>query len=362
MGIDWFIIKVANRCNLNCTYCYVFNRGDDSWNELPPILTEDSIELICLRIAEHCRSLSKEQIVVELHGGEPLLLGKVLFEKLIFSLRNYCYPTKVDICLQTNGLLLNEQWLKIFVNHNVSFSVSIDPTYDDVVSARLDKKGNDSTPKLLRKLSELSQLPEFKTTFTGALCVITHKCDPEFVVDWFYQNDIHSFDLLVPDANYSNPDPDTPPEFVKDFMIKAYKRWLEIDDPDFRIRIFQHLIKRILGVESGLDALGGELNGMCVIESDATIHHHDVLKICTNLSTDTLSLYKNSIDDFCRNAPSYLNQSLPTSCLDCEQKEACGGGYLPHRYLNGTFDQPTFYCEAFYELINVIKRSLIGTN
>lgn len=360
MAIDWFILKVANRCNLNCTYCYVFNRGDDSWNTLPPLLSENNIELIGLRIAEHCRSHNKEQIVVELHGGEPLLLGKNYFEKLCLSLRKYCYPTKVDICLQTNGLLLSKEWLELFLNYKVSFSVSVDPTPDGIASARLDKRGNDSTPKLLRKLDELAQLPEFKATFTGALCVITRKSDPKLVVDWFYQNGIHSFDLLLPDANYSNPDPDTSLEFVKDFMIKAYKRWLEIDDPKFRIRIFQHLIKRALGVKSGLDALGGELNSMCVIESDSTIHHHDVLKICPKLTSNTLSLLKHSIDDFCLNSPSFLTQSLPTACLDCKQKEICGGGYLPHRYDKGSFDHPTFYCEVFYELIDVIKRSLIG--
>ncbi len=25
--LDWVILKIAQRCNLDCTYCYVYNRG-----------------------------------------------------------------------------------------------------------------------------------------------------------------------------------------------------------------------------------------------------------------------------------------------------------------------------------------------
>jgi hypothetical protein len=33
--IDTVLIKVASRCNINCTYCYVYNAGDDGWKEMP---------------------------------------------------------------------------------------------------------------------------------------------------------------------------------------------------------------------------------------------------------------------------------------------------------------------------------------
>ncbi|MEQ5875779.1 radical SAM protein [Pseudoalteromonas sp. NFXS39] len=358
MSINWFIIKVANRCNLNCTYCYVFNRGDNSWNKKPPILSAKNIELICLRIAEHCRQHNKQKIVIELHGGEPLLIGKKSFEELALTLRKYCYPTQIELCLQTNGLLLDSKWIELFVKHQTTFSISVDPTPTGIASARIDKKGNDSTPELIKLINSLAHTPEFKATFTGALCVISNKTDPVFVVDWFYKNNMHNFDLLLPDANYSNPDPDTSTDFVKSFLLKAYKRWIGIDDPKFRIRIFQHLIQKTLGAESGLDALGGKINDMCVIESDSTIHHHDVLKICPNLSNHSLNLLTNSIDDFCNNAPDFLDISLPEKCTTCRHRDICGGGYLPHRFKNNSFDYPSYYCDVLYGLIDEIKDSL----
>ena len=30
-----FIFKAANRCNIDCDYCYVFNAKDDAWRRMP---------------------------------------------------------------------------------------------------------------------------------------------------------------------------------------------------------------------------------------------------------------------------------------------------------------------------------------
>ena len=31
MFIDTVLLKVASRCNLDCSYCYVYNMGDEAW-------------------------------------------------------------------------------------------------------------------------------------------------------------------------------------------------------------------------------------------------------------------------------------------------------------------------------------------
>ena len=49
--LDWIVLKIAQRCNLNCTYCYVYNRGDDSWRGRPPIISVDVIEAVGRRVA-----------------------------------------------------------------------------------------------------------------------------------------------------------------------------------------------------------------------------------------------------------------------------------------------------------------------
>ena len=35
-AVDTILLKVASRCNINCTYCYVYNMGDSAWKRMPP--------------------------------------------------------------------------------------------------------------------------------------------------------------------------------------------------------------------------------------------------------------------------------------------------------------------------------------
>lgn len=48
------VVKVASRCNLNCTYCYFYNMGDDSYKLQPKFMTEKTIEAMFIRIKTHC--------------------------------------------------------------------------------------------------------------------------------------------------------------------------------------------------------------------------------------------------------------------------------------------------------------------
>ena len=33
-----FVLKVVSRCNLNCSYCYVYNKGDSTWRTRPVLM------------------------------------------------------------------------------------------------------------------------------------------------------------------------------------------------------------------------------------------------------------------------------------------------------------------------------------
>src|SRR5580704_4982314 len=88
--LDWIVLKIAQRCNLNCSYCYVYNRGDDSWRSRPAIVGDDVIRAIAGRIVEHCASHQLSRFEVEFHGGEPLLVGKDRFESITDLLTQRC--------------------------------------------------------------------------------------------------------------------------------------------------------------------------------------------------------------------------------------------------------------------------------
>src|SRR5260221_12274848 len=84
--IDTILLKVASRCNINCSYCYVFNMGDDNWSRLQKRISTETIDAFSAslkRLATYQDSIFS----IVLHGGAPLLLCTQGLEYLIRSLR-----------------------------------------------------------------------------------------------------------------------------------------------------------------------------------------------------------------------------------------------------------------------------------
>jgi uncharacterized protein len=72
--IDTVLIKVASRCNINCTYCYVYNMGDKGWADMPNHISAETTQAVSKALCE-LTHIQTRPFAVVLHGGEPLLLG-----------------------------------------------------------------------------------------------------------------------------------------------------------------------------------------------------------------------------------------------------------------------------------------------
>ena len=79
------LVKLASRCNIDCTYCYWFR--DAEVYKKPPVLTVEAEDAFCQKLEEHIRSFELEYFIVVFHGGEPLLFPKRRFITLQDKLR-----------------------------------------------------------------------------------------------------------------------------------------------------------------------------------------------------------------------------------------------------------------------------------
>lgn len=109
---------VGSNCNMRCSYCY--EHDDPLWASAPLELSH--VSAFIDRIPP--------QITVRflLHGGEPLLYPKAMMRSLVKLIQERL-PGRHEIQIQTNGTLLDEEWLTILAEagpHFV-FSVSLDP-------------------------------------------------------------------------------------------------------------------------------------------------------------------------------------------------------------------------------------------
>jgi len=111
-------------CNLNCQYCYYLKKKDlypdgESFR-MPEDILEDYI-------VQHIKASTDEDIRFSWHGGEPTLLGLDYFHKIVTLQRKYKPANKRILNgMQTNGVLLDEQWCDFLATEGFFVGLSLD--------------------------------------------------------------------------------------------------------------------------------------------------------------------------------------------------------------------------------------------
>jgi uncharacterized protein len=360
--LDWIVFKVVQRCNLNCTYCYVYNRGDDSWKSRPKRASVDVTDQLARRIREHCEAFALTDFTVELHGGEPLLLGKPRMRDLLERLHLGVGPgISLKIVMQTNGLLLDHEWLELLAYYGVTFGLSLDGPPDIADRRRVTLDGRGSTEPLLRRIADLrSRSDYFDALNSGVLCVLDPDADGRALVEWFADNGFRGLDFLLPDGNWENPPQDwRGSDTYAPVLLSAFDAWLGLGDRAPRIRIFDVMMMGLMGVRPHLDAFGGDLRGLCVVESDGGIGVVDTIRICGEpFSRDTLNIFDHPLGSHAEFYGLETLQRPSDTCRDCSAFAACRGGYLPHRFDRGSFDHPSIHCGALFQLTERMVETL----
>ena len=172
-----FILKIHSRCNLSCTYCYVYEMADQAWREMPRLMSQAVAEMTAERIGEHVRAHHLSSVDVILHGGEPLLAGTRGLTELTELLRAQI-SAQVNLTVQTNGTLLRRPMLETLRELGIRVGVSLDGDAEATGRHRLYPSGRNSYDDVAEGLHLLG-LPEFREIYGGILCVIDVKQRPD---------------------------------------------------------------------------------------------------------------------------------------------------------------------------------------
>lgn len=354
------VVKVANRCNLNCDYCYMFNAGDMSFKRRPPIIPLNIVDTIISRVSAHCRRHKLSQFMFVLHGGEPLLAPMSLYRHFVHNAKAELKDIDVVFGLQTNGTRITDEWCSLFRELEIRVGISLDGPRSTNDRHRVDHKGRSSFDRTMAGWERAVQ----HGLDPGLLMVIDLETDPLEVFDLVKDMKPSSVDFLFPDATYDKPPPGgvSGPErpLYAQWLRKIFDTWSHEGDATIQIRTFSHVMRSILGKTDGLDAIGSGLNEVLVVESDGEIQAIDVLRFCKNeLTSSAYNVIHNELDDAFQDKLIQLyyasHSLLPETCKTCSLRPICGGGYLPHRFSSANgFDNPSVYCNDLKTLIRYV--------
>jgi uncharacterized protein len=140
-----------------------------------------------------------------------------------------------------------------------------------------------------------------------------------------------------------------------DWLIAVFDAWYDAPAARTRIRLFESMMMRLLGGRSETEAIGGDQQGIVVIETDGSYEDTDSLKTTADGAAATgLGLATHSLDDVLARLSRPV--SLGAECLSCPVLSTCGGGLRAHRFRDGSFDHPSAYCADLYAVIRHIER------
>lgn len=356
-----FILKVHSRCNLSCSYCYVYEMADQAWRGLPQRMSPAVAGKAVERIAEHADKHRLASVDVILHGGEPLLAGAEWLAGLVGSLRSQV-PAQVHVAIQTNGTLLNRPMLSTLKSLGVRVGVSLDGDAEATGWHRLYANGLNSFGAVAEGL-DLLQSPDFRDCYSGILCTVDVLNDPVSTYEALLKFAPPALDLLLPHANWSSAPPGAG---YADWLISVFERWYTAPRQETRIRFFSELIQLVLGQPGEVEGLGLLPSTLAVVDTDGSIKQLDSLSSTYPGAADTgLDVMSGAFDDALDHPTTVARQigadALSQHCLACEVMEICGGGLYPHRFRNGSgFQNPSVYCDDLLRLITHVRDRVVA--
>lgn len=337
--------------------------ADDGWQSQPKRMTHETIDCVAARIAEHVRAHSLDAVQIVLHGGEPLLAGVGLIEYAVKKIRAVT-RAQVGFDMQTNAVLLDAAYLKLFDAHDIHVAVSLDGDAHAHDRYRRRANGEGSHAAVVRSLRLLTTDP-FRHLFNGLLCTIDPRNDPLGTYDALLRFEPPEIDFLLPHGNWASPPPGRIPGLREtpyaNWLIRIFDYWYGAARQETRIRLFAEIINLLLGGTSSTELVGLSPIGAVVVETDGSIDQSDILKSAfQGASTTGLHVSRDSFDAVL-SLPSFAARQIGTlalseGCVNCDIHRVCGGGLYAHRYrADNGFKNPSVYCPDLLRLISHIR-------
>ena len=346
---DYLLLKLASRCNINCSYCYWFR--DPSVYERPALLTPEAEVALLQRLSEHVSSHQLAKFSILFHGGEPLLLGKARLARLLERLRSLEQDLDFELVLRitTNGVLLDDEWAKLLLGQDVGVTVSLDGPAEIHDRARRDFRANGTHARVVRAIQTLRA----HGVDPGVLAVCDPASDPVALAAYFVDELGVDFDILVPDATHEDS-----PASIAAFYRGLFDVWYDkYADRGVEVRFLSSVVKGLLGLASRSESIGyGQITTMTML-TDGSLEALDILRTSRlpitagNLNVATHSLDAIN-DDPVWSEVREASVNLAAVCEACEYRQACGGGHIASRYSHARrFDNPSVYCDDYKSIL-----------
>ncbi|MBQ5844652.1 MAG: anaerobic sulfatase maturase [Alistipes sp.] len=348
---------VGSLCNMRCKYCYYLDKAA-LYGGVEPKMDDKLLESY---IKANIEGNNSPVLNFAWHGGEPLLAGKEFFKKAVALQRKYANGKTVENSIQTNGLLIDDEWCSIFRDNNFLVGVSIDGPEHIHDAHRVDAGGQ---PTFMRVMKGIEKLYRNRVEYNTLTTVNIHSegCGAEV---YKFLRQISVFMQFLPvaellcDGKIQSPEgekADIAPWSITakgfgEFMCDIFDIWIKSDVGSRYVQLFDATLALMVGVQPSVCSLCETCGSGLTVEHNGDVYCCDHFvypeyKI-GNIHTDSLAELAYSDRQFEFGVAK--RALLPRECRHCKYYRLCHGECPKHRFINDNTGEygKNYLCEGY---------------
>jgi len=284
-------------------------------------------------------------------GGEPTLRGLNFFKKALRLQEKYKPEGwQIENSIQTNAVLIDDQWAKFLKDNNFLVGVSLDGPAELHNRYRKDKKGKETHKQVM---AGIKKLKEYEVEYNILAVVNNINAQKPVEVYHFFQDIGAEFIQFIPIVEKNRKGKTTTRSVkAKDygmFLIRVFNEWIN-DLGDTYIQIFEESVSAWAGFGTNLCIFNEECGKAAVMEHNGALyscdHFVDPEYKLGNIYHDSILEMMNSQKQ--QNFGKAKKEKLNQKCFDCEYLFICNGGCPKNRILDINDDYKLNYlCEGY---------------
>ena len=353
---------IGSACNLDCNYCYYRDKSE-IYNNRMPCMSEQLLEEY---IKQYLQGVSQERVSFCWHGGEPLMAGLPFYRKAMELQKKYCGDKEIENTLQTNGILLNEEWCEFFRENNFLIGISLDGPQDIHDAFRRDCGGAPTFDKVVAAVQLMARMGvEY-----NILTTVNSRSEGRGAEVYKFLRQLGNFIQFLPVVEYVrirdgkrplivSPDEEDAVEApwsvsaagYGKFMCDVFDEWVKYDVGRHFVQLFDVTLANWCGVQPGLCSFCETCGDGLLVEHNGDVYscdHFVYPEYCLgNIMDKPLPAMYGSDEQqaFGRDK----REALPMECKRCNYYFLCRGECPKHRFEYAANGEPykNVLCEGY---------------
>ena len=239
-NISLLIKPASYMCNIDCAHCF-YKRVEGVYPQQRTMMTAQTAEALISKTL----GLGCAENTFCWQGGEPTLMGVDFFREIIeLQKRHGSGGQVIGNSLQTNGILLDDEWARFLAESNFLVGLSLDGPPDLHDRYRKLASGEGSFDKVMNAVGLLRKHGVEFNILT--LLTDSNVSEPEKLYGFFRERGFSHLQFVPCFERDEKTGKDLPfsitAKQLGEFHCRLFDLWLEDGFPDVSIRVFEDIL------------------------------------------------------------------------------------------------------------------------